>query len=90
VGLKSGWGQIMLGRQLNMTYISQLKTDVMGPNIFAIGSIDPYLPNARSDNAIGYLGNFSGFTVGATYSFGRDAAGPAGPAATNCAGEVAG
>ncbi|MFX5578745.1 porin, partial [Acinetobacter baumannii] len=31
VGLKSGWGQIMLGRQLNMTYISQLKTDVMGP-----------------------------------------------------------
>nr|WP_198983725.1 porin [Herbaspirillum sp. ASV7] len=90
VGLKSDWGQVMLGRQINMTYISQLKTDVMGPNIFAIGSIDPYLPNARSDNSIGYLGTFSGFTVGATYSFGRDAAGPAGPAATNCPGEVAG
>lgn len=90
VGLKGGWGQVSLGRQINMTYIAQLKTDVMGPNIIAIGSIDPYLPNARSDNAIGYLGNFSGFTVGATYSFGRDAAGPAGPAATNCAGEVAG
>lgn len=90
VGLKNSWGQLMLGRQVNMTYLSQLKTDVMGPNIFAIGSIDAYLPNARSDNAIGYLGNFSGFTVGATYSFGRDAAGPAGPAATNCPGEVAG
>ncbi|BEV17306.1 porin [Herbaspirillum sp. DW155] len=90
VGLKGGWGQLMLGRQINMTYISQLKTDVMGPNIFAIGSIDSYLPNARSDNAIGYLGSFSGFTVGATYSFGRDASSAGGPAATNCPGEVAG
>jgi len=90
VGLKNSWGQVMLGRQINMTYLSQLKTDVMGPNIFAIGSIDSYLPNARSDNAIGYLGNFSGFTVGATYSFGRDAANAPGPASTNCPGEVAG
>ncbi|MBO9536635.1 porin [Herbaspirillum sp.] len=90
VGLKGDWGQVMLGRQVNMTYLSGLKTDVMGPNIFAIGSIDPYLPNARSDNAIGYLGTFSGFTVGATYSFGRDTASSGGPAATNCAGEVAG
>src|SRR5450830_224496 len=73
VGLKSNaWGQVMLGRQVNMTYIAMLKTDVMGPNIFAIGSIDSYLPNARSDNSIGYLGSFSNFTVGATYSFGRD------------------
>jgi predicted porin len=44
VGLKSDWGQVTLGRQINMTYLSQLKTDVMGPNIFAIGSIDPYRP----------------------------------------------
>ncbi|MBB5392325.1 MULTISPECIES: porin [unclassified Herbaspirillum] len=90
VGLKGDWGQIMLGRQVNMTYLSGLKTDVMGPNIFAIGSIDAYLPNARSDNAIGYLGTFSGFTLGATYSFGRDTSGTGGPAATNCPGEVAG
>jgi predicted porin len=90
VGLKGAWGSITLGRQLNMTYISQLKTDVLGPHLFAIGSIDPYLPNARSDNAIGYMGNFSGFVVGATWSFGRDASAAGGPAATNCAGEVAG
>lgn len=91
VGLKSNsWGTVSLGRQVNMTYISTLKTDVMGPNIFAIGSIDGYLPNARSDNSIGYLGNFSNFTVGATYSFGRDASSAGGPAATNCGGEVAG
>jgi predicted porin len=90
VGLKGAWGSITLGRQLNMTYISQLKTDVLGPHLFAIGSIDPYLPNARSDNAIGYMGNFRGFVVGATWSFGRDASAAGGPAATNCAGEVPG
>ncbi|WP_075256586.1 porin [Herbaspirillum camelliae] len=90
VGLKGAWGQIMLGRQVNMTYLAPLKSDVMGPNIFSIGSIDGYLPNARSDNAIGYLGAFGSFTAGATYSFGRDAAGTGGPAATNCPGEVAG
>lgn len=90
VGLKGTWGQLTLGRQNNMTYISGLKTDVLGPNLFAIGSIDPYLPNARSDNAIGYMGNFGGFVVGATWSFGRDASNAGGPAATNCGGEVAG
>jgi predicted porin len=90
VGLKGAWGSITLGRQLNMTYISALKTDVLGPNLFAIGSIDPYLPNARSDNAIGYMGNFGGVVVGATWSFGRDGSAAGGPAATNCAGEVPG
>jgi predicted porin len=36
------------------------------------------------------MGNFSGFVVGATWSFGRDGSAAGGPAATNCAGEVAG
>lgn len=90
VGLKGAWGTLTLGRQLNMTYISLLKADVLGPSIFAIGSIDPYLPNARSDNAIGYMGNFGNVVVGATYSFGRDASNAGGPPATNCAGEVPG
>ena len=90
VGIKGSFGTVTLGRQNNMTYISALKTDVLGPNLFAIGSIDPYLPNARSDNAIGYQGSFDNFVVGATWSFGRDASAAGGPAATNCAGEVAG
>jgi predicted porin len=91
VGLKNGYGTLMLGRQVNMTYLVTLKSDVLGPNIFSIGNIDTYLPNARSDNAIGYLGTFSGVTIGATYSFGRDtAAASPSPAATGCAGEVAG
>lgn len=90
VGLKGAWGTLTLGRQRNMTNVSGLNTDVLGPNLFAIASIDPYLPNARSDNAIGYLGNFHGVVLGATYSFGRDASAAGGPAATNCAGEVGG
>ena len=90
VGLKGAFGTITLGRQLNMTFLATIKADVLGPNLFAISSIDTYLPNARSDNAIGYLGVFSGVTAGATYSTGRDASAAGGPAATNCAGEVAG
>jgi predicted porin len=90
VGLKGAWGTLTLGRQLNMTYIAPQKADVLGPSLFALGSIDPYLPNARSDNAIGYMGNFGALVVGATYSLGRDASNAGGPAATNCAGEVPG
>ncbi|MTV36851.1 porin [Duganella radicis] len=90
VGLKGNFGTVNIGRQINMTYIAMLKSDVMGPNLFAIGSIDSYLPNARSDNAIGYLGNFNNFVIGATYSTGRDASSAGGPAATGCAGEVPG
>src|SRR5450830_794285 len=90
VGLKNNYGTVMLGRQVNMTYLVTAESDVMGPNIFSISSIDSYIPNARSDNAIGYLGTFSGVTVGATYSFGRDTSTAGGASATSCAGEVAG
>ena len=90
VGLKGAWGTFTVGRQVNMTFISSMKSDVMGPQLFSISSIDLYIPNARSDNAIGYLGNFNGFMVGATYSFGRDGVATGGPAATNCPGEAPG
>jgi predicted porin len=90
VGLKGAWGTLTLGRQQNMTYLAPQKADVLGPSLFALGSIDPYLPNARSDNAIGYMGQFGPVVVGATYSLGRDASNAGGPPATNCAGEVAG
>lgn len=90
VGLKGAFGTVTFGRQVNMTYIAGLKSDVMGPNLFAIGSIDPYLPNARSDNAIGYFGNFNNFVIGATYSTGRDSSAAGGPAATGCPGETPG
>lgn len=88
VGIKGPYGTVTIGRQNNMTYLSAIKSDVLGPNLFSIGSIDLYLPNARTDNAIGYVGVFSNLTFGATYSFGRDASNAGGPAATNCPGEV--
>lgn len=90
VGLRGGYGTVTLGRQVNMTYLAALQSDVLGPNLFSMSSIDLYIPNARSDNAIGYLGTYSDFTVGATYSLGRDASNAGGPSATGCAGEVAG
>ncbi|MGZ5201509.1 MAG: porin [Telluria sp.] len=91
VGLQGRFGTLMLGRQLNMTYIANLQVNIMGPAIHNFTALDPYFPNARSDNAIGYLGKFQNVSVGATYSTGRDASGvSAGPAATNCAGEVPG
>jgi predicted porin len=90
VGLKGDWGTLQVGRVPNMTFYAMIKSDVLGPNLFSISSIDLYIPNARSDNAIAYMGTFKGLTVGATYSVGRDASAAGGPAATNCAGEVAG
>jgi predicted porin len=90
VGLKNAYGTLTLGRQMNMTLYSYLKSDVMGPNIHGLSGMDSYLPNARSDNAIGYMGKFSEVSVGATYSAGRDAVATGGPAATNCPGEITG
>ncbi|WP_028217397.1 porin [Paraburkholderia oxyphila] len=90
VGLQNAWGTLTLGRLINMTTYALLSADVIGPSTHSLYVFDPYLPNARSDNAIGYMGKFAGVTVGGTYSFGRDAAGPAGPAATNCPGQVPG
>lgn len=90
VGVSSDYGTVTLGRQMNMTIYALANADVIGPSIHSLNDFDAYLPNARSDNALGYMARFKGFTLGTTYSFGRDAAGPAGPSATNCAGQVAG
>ncbi len=90
VGLQGSWGTVSLGRQYSMLFWSQLDADILGPNTFGSGSLDSYLPNDRVDNTVAYRGTFNGFTVGATYSPGRDSvnAGPT-PAGTNCAGESA-
>ncbi|MFL6634711.1 MAG: porin [Massilia sp.] len=90
VGLRGKWGLVQIGRLPNMSFHALAKSDVMGPSLFSINSIDLYFPNARSDNAVGYLGNFGGITLGATYSLGRDALATGGPAATGCGGETPG
>ncbi|CAH2904320.1 MAG: Outer membrane porin protein 32 precursor; putative 3-hydroxyphenylpropionic acid porine [uncultured Paraburkholderia sp.] len=83
-------GALTLGRQMNMSMYVFQNADVIGPSIHSIPNFDSYLANARSDNAVGYMDKFGGFTVGGTYSFGRDAAGPAGPSGTNCPGQMPG
>jgi len=90
VGLGGSWGTVSLGRQYSMLFWSMLDSDVMGPAIYAMGSLDAYLPNARADNMLAWRGNFGGLALGAGYSLGRDAvnAGPS-PVGTNCPGESA-
>lgn len=85
VGLKGDWGQLSFGRQYSMTNWGLADSNVLGPTGFGgLASFDPYLLAARVDNSVLYLGTFSGFTVGANYSFGRDT-----QSAGNCAGETA-
>jgi predicted porin len=91
VGLSGPFGTLSLGRQNTMTFYSLLENDIIGPSIYGIGSLDSYLPNARSDNTVAYLGKFSGFTFGGTYSFGRDSTGTGNsPGQGTCAGQAAG
>ncbi|MGU7770047.1 porin [Burkholderia sp. MR1-5-21] len=85
VGLSSArWGTLTFGRQYSQIYWA-LPGDTMGPNIYAAGDLDPYLAQARVDNAVAYTFTSSGLTVGVTYSFGRDAVDPA--EAGGCAGQ---
>jgi predicted porin len=90
VGLSGPWGTLSMGRQNTMLFWSLLDATIVGPNAYGGGSLDSYLPNSRADNVIAYRGTFSGLTLGATFSPGRDSvnAGPS-PAGTNCAGENA-
>ena len=90
VGLSGPWGSVTLGRQYTMLIWSLSDADILATNIYGVGSLDAYVPNARADNALAFRGTFGGVTVGATYSLGRDAvnAGPS-PAGTNCPGESA-
>jgi predicted porin len=91
VGLETRYGLITFGRQYNMTTWALTDANLLGPGIYSISSLDPYLAVARSDNAIAYKGTYRGLTLGATYSFGRDSAGTGNtPAQGTCVGPVAG
>jgi predicted porin len=90
VGLAGRYGTLTFGRVYTMTNVAMLKSDLLGTNLFGVGSLDATIPNSRSDNTVAYLGTWSGFTVGATYSTGRDTSSAGGPGGTNCPGEVAG
>ena len=89
VGLAGDWGQVTVGRNYNMLYVSSFDVDTFGPSQYGLGALDPAVPNGRSDNSIAYKGTFHGVTVGATYSLGRDTSSAGGASGTNCAGESA-
>jgi predicted porin len=91
VGIKSPYGTLSFGRQYTMTYLALMGADLIGPDIYGLGSLDAYVPNARADNSVTYLGNYAGVTLGANYSFGRDATGTGNsPGQGTCTGSVAG
>ncbi|TXT39442.1 MAG: porin [Comamonadaceae bacterium] len=87
VGFSGDWGAVTLGRQWTMLFWSILDSDVVGPAVYGLGSLDSYIPNSRIDNSIAYKGKFGNVTVGGTYSLGRDTVNANSPAGTNCAGE---
>jgi len=78
-------GMVSAGRQWTMTFYSMLDADVIGPASFGSAALDPYLPQARADNSVAYRGSYGGWTLGGTYSLGRDTLAPG-----NCPGETPG
>jgi predicted porin len=88
VGVASNtWGQVTLGRQYSYFYLSMLDAGILGPNIYGVGSLDPYIPQARFDNTLAWQGRWGAFSAGLNYSLGRDVG--AAPAGTACGGESA-
>jgi len=87
VGFSGDWGAVTLGRQWTMLFWSVLDSDVVGPAVYGLGSLDSYIPNSRIDNSVAYKGKFGNVTLGGTYSLGRDTVNASSPAGTNCAGE---
>lgn len=88
VGVNTPYGRLTIGRQYNMTVQALAVTDIVGPALYSLASMDAYLPNSITDNTIAYLGTYGGFSAGASYSTGRDTSSAGGPAGTNCPGEA--
>lgn len=87
-GLQTNAGTFAIGRQYSMLLGAMFGVDQLGPNIYSMGSLDSYLPNARYDNSVTWKHKFGNFKTGVAYSFGRDTSGGA-PAHGTCAGEQA-
>jgi predicted porin len=96
-GVDTPYGAFTYGRQWSMLFPAMMGSDLIGPNVYALGSMDPYLASMRYDNSVAWRGKFGNFSAGALYSLARAVSGglitPASsgaPASGNCAGEVAG
>ncbi|PVX82428.1 putative porin [Paraburkholderia unamae] len=86
VGLSSNqWGTLTFGRQQEMLWTALLQADNIGSASYSMVDFDPFLASAREDNSVAYTNTVGGFTLGATYSLGRDTLAPG-----NCAGQQPG
>jgi predicted porin len=93
VGIDGPLGALTFGRQYSMLLWASLYADFIGPNIYGTASLDTWLAAPRTDNSVAYRKSFNGVTVGAGYSFGRDASPTGGsntPGEGSCAGSIAG
>ncbi len=102
-GLDTPYGAFTYGRQWSMLLYAMMDSDFIGPNIYALGSLDPYLASMRYDNSLAWRAKFDKVSLGALYSFARASSSgliPAispstsvtsgAPLSGTCAGEVAG
>lgn len=84
-GMQTPAGRFAIGRQYSPFLFAT--GDLMGPNIYSLGSLDAYLPNARMDNSVSWSNKFGGnLSVALAYSFGRDTTGAV-PLSGICSGE---
>jgi predicted porin len=93
VGLAGPLGTLTVGRQYSMFLWADVSADFIGPNMYGTASLDNWIAVPRSDNTIVYRKSFDGLSVGASYSFGRDASPPGGsnaPGEGTCAGSIPG
>ncbi len=87
VGVQTPYGRVTIGRQYSVFLFAAGSSDLMGPNIYALSSLDAYLPNARYDNSLSWSHRLAnGLSAGVSYSFGRDTTGGV-PASGSCSGE---
>ncbi|WP_322013635.1 porin [Paraburkholderia sp. J12] len=93
VGISTPYGDLTFGRQYSMIVWAIDSSDMIGPSLYSIASLDPYIATSRADNTVEWRGRFGDFTAGASWSFGRDGS-PAGasntPGQGNCAGNLPG
>ncbi|UCM29545.1 porin [Pseudomonas sp. PS1(2021)] len=89
VGLEGSYGALTLGRQYNVRFLAWKELNPFGAGSHGLTTLDEgFTGTARADNAIRYVVPVGNFTLGANYSFGRDAVKGTSTVASNCPGET--
>jgi predicted porin len=89
VGADTPLCSITFGSQYTMLFYRLHGSDILGPNIYGLGSIDAYIPNARADNSVVWRAKLDKLALGTHYSFGCETANTTVPSSAVCSGEDA-